>query len=205
MKTDDIIIKTVSESDAEELLKIYAPYVENTAITFEYNVPGADEFKSRIKNILKKYPYLKAVRNGEIIGYAYLGAFKERDAYIYSAETSIYVKRDERRSGVGRKLYDAIEKTAKLQNILNLNACIGVPRSEDEHLTLDSVKFHEKLGYTLVGKFNFSGYKFNTWYDMIWMEKMLGEHTDFPAEFRAFNTLSKEELASAGIEKDGGL
>ncbi len=198
----DIIIKTVNESDADELLKIYAPYVQNTAITFEYNVPGIAEFKSRIMNTLKKYPYLKAVRNGEIIGYAYLGEFKERDAYIHSAETSIYVKQKERRSGAGRAMYEAIEKTAKMQNILNLNACIGVPRIEDEHLTLDSVKFHEKMGYTLVGKFNFSGYKFGTWYDMIWMEKMLGEHTNSPAGFRAFNTLKKEELASAGIDAE---
>ena len=196
----DTIIKTVNESDADELLKIYAPYVQNTAITFEYNVPGIAEFKSRIMNTLKKYPYLKAVRNGKIIGYAYLGEFKERDAYIHSAETSIYVKQKERRSGAGRAMYEAIEKTAKMQNILNLNACIGVPRIEDEHLTLDSVKFHEKMGYTLVGKFNFSGYKFGTWYDMIWMEKMLGEHTNSPAGFRAFNTLEKEELASAGID-----
>lgn len=198
----DIIIKTVNESDADELLKIYAPYVQNTAITFEYNVPGIAEFKSRIMNTLKKYPYLKAVRDGEIIGYAYLGEFKERDAYIHSAETSIYVKQKERRSGAGRAMYEAIEKTAKMQNILNLNACIGVPRIEDEHLTLDSVKFHEKMGYTLVGKFNFSGYKFGTWYDMIWMEKMLGEHTNSPAGFRAFNTLKKEELASAGIDAE---
>ncbi|MDY3936813.1 MAG: N-acetyltransferase family protein [Oscillospiraceae bacterium] len=198
----DIIIKTVNESDADELLKIYAPYVQNTAITFEYNVPGIAEFKSRIINTLKKYPYLKAVRDGEIIGYAYLGEFKERDAYIHSAETSIYVKQKERRSGAGRAMYEAIEKTAKMQNILNLNACIGVPRIEDEHLTLDSVKFHEKMGYTLVGKFNFSGYKFGTWYDMIWMEKMLGEHTNSPAGFRAFNTLKKEELASAGIDAE---
>ena len=198
----DIIIKTVNESDADELLKIYAPYVQNTAITFEYNVPGIAEFKSRIINTLKKYPYLKAVRDGEIIGYAYLGEFKERDAYIHSAETSIYVKQKERRSGAGRAMYEAIEKTAKMQNILNLNACIGVPRIEDEHLTLDSVKFHEKMGYTLVGKFNFSGYKFGTWYDMIWMEKMLGEHTNSPAGFRAFNTLTKEELASAGIDAE---
>ena len=198
----DIIIKTVNESDADELLKIYAPYVQNTAITFEYNVPGIAEFKSRIMNTLKKYPYLKAVRDGEIIGYAYLGEFKERDAYIHSPETSIYVKQKERRSGAGRAMYEAIEKTAKMQNILNLNACIGVPRIEDEHLTLDSVKFHEKMGYTLVGKFNFSGYKFGTWYDMIWMEKMLGEHTNSPAGFRAFNTLKKEELASAGIDAE---
>ena len=142
------------------------------------------------------------MRDGEIIGYAYLGEFKERDAYIHSAETSIYVKQKERRSGAGRAMYEAIEKTAKMQNILNLNACIGVPRIEDEHLTLDSVKFHEKMGYTLVGKFNFSGYKFGTWYDMIWMEKMLGEHTNSPAGFRAFNTLKKEELTSAGIDAE---
>lgn len=85
-------IEKVTVEDAEELLEIYAPYVENTAITFEYDVPSKDEFEERIKNISAKYPYIKAVHEGKIVGYAYAASFKDRRAYDWSVETTIYVK-----------------------------------------------------------------------------------------------------------------
>jgi len=196
----EIKISVAAPSDAAEMLEIYSYYVDNTAISFEYTPPTTAEFAQRIEKTLKKYPWIKAELDGKIIGYAYTGAFKERDAYIFSAETSIYVSRTARRSGVGRLLYSAIENISKLQHILNLNACIGCPKHEDEHLTFDSMRFHEKLGYSLVGKFNDSGYKFSQWYDMIWMEKMIGEHTAAPLKFRPFPEISPDELASAGIK-----
>ena len=196
---DNIKISVATPSDAAEMLKIYTYYVDNTAITFEYTAPTEPEFRARIEKTLLKYPWIKAQLDGKIIGYAYLGEFKSRDAYLYSAETSIYVAHDARRLGVGRLLYSALERTAELQNLLNLNACIGCPRREDEHITFDSMHFHEKMGYSLVGKFSYSGFKFNEWYDMIWMEKMLGEHTSSPAQFRPFPTLTTQELQSVGI------
>ncbi|MCR5255487.1 MAG: GNAT family N-acetyltransferase [Acetatifactor sp.] len=172
-----MLIRTATSEDADKLLNIYSYYVLNTAITFEYEVPSLEEFKGRIENTLKKYPYLVAEENGQILGYAYAGAFKGRAAYDWSVETSIYVSKDARRNHIGSALLDRLEETLKKQNILNVNACIGVPREEeDEYLTFDSVRFHEKKGYKAVGTFHECGYKFDRWYNMIWMEKMIGEH-----------------------------
>ena len=169
-------IRKVTVDDAKELLDIYAPYVEQTAITFEYDVPSVGEFVERIKKISSKYPYIAAVEEGKIVGYAYASAFKERAAYQWSVETSIYVDMQKRQNGVGRLLYEALEQRLREQGILNSNACISYTDVEDEHLTNDSVHFHEKLGYELVAHFHKCGKKFGKWYDMVWMEKMLGEH-----------------------------
>ncbi len=103
----DYKIRVARKEDAEKLLKIYAPYVENTAITFEYTVPTKDEFEKRIENTLKKYPYIAAERNDEILGYAYAGELYHREAYMHSAETSIYVARD------GRTVPYAVKKFAE--------------------------------------------------------------------------------------------
>lgn len=191
---DSVHIRIAAVDDAEELLKIYAPYVTETAITFEYDVPGLDEFKMRIADILLKYPYILAEKDGVILGYAYTHAFAERAAYDWSAETTIYLKMDKTKMGVGRMLYEALERISKAQNVLNLNACIGYPEIEDEHLTLNSVRFHEHLGYRMVGTFHNSGYKFNTWYHMVWMEKIIGEHNSSPLPVIPFPELDLEKL-----------
>lgn len=169
-------IVPVKTEDAEELLSIYAPYVLNTAISFEYEVPSLSEFQDRIRNVTSDLPYIKAVEAGEILGYAYAGKFKERKAYDWSVEVTVYVRKDSRRAGVGKLLYHALEASLKRMGVLNMNACIAIPKSEDEHLNNDSYYFHEKMGFKLVGTFHNSGYKFDTWYDMIWMEKIIGEH-----------------------------
>lgn len=186
-KRKEVRIRTATKADAPALLNIYAPYVEQTAITFEYEVPSVEEFAGRIEHILEKYPYLVAEAEGEIVGYAYAGTFKARAAYDWSVETTIYVNQKKKRMGIGGKLYAALEEALRAQHILNLNACIGYPQKEDEYLTKDSEKFHQKLGYRLVGTFHDSGYKFGRWYDMIWVEKMLGEHTESPASVIPFS------------------
>lgn len=175
---ENIKIRVASTEDAGELLEIYKPYVEHTAITFEYEVPDIEEFTNRIKHTKVTYPYLVAEYQGEIMGYAYAGAFKERVAYDWSVETSIYVRQNQKRMGVGSLLYEKLEEILKKQGILNMNACIAYPQEEDPYLTKDSVLFHEKFGYSMVGKFHACGYKFNRWYDMVWMEKMIGEHLE---------------------------
>ncbi|MGN0315822.1 MAG: GNAT family N-acetyltransferase [Fusicatenibacter sp.] len=173
-------IRFVTEEDAGALLAIYAPYVEQTAITFEYEVPSKEEFTERIRRVQKRYPYLAAESEGEILGYAYVSPFRSRAAYDWAVETSIYVRMDQKRRGIGKLLCQAMERILKLQNILNLEASIGYPVCEDEYLTLDSVRFHERLGYRMVGRFSGCGYKYNRWYDMVWMEKRIGEHTAHP-------------------------
>ena len=170
-------IESVAEKDAAALLEIYAPYVEQTAISFEYEVPSVEEFRGRIRAISARYPYLKAVdEDGTILGYAYAGAFKSRAAYDWAVETTIYVRRECRGKGVGRGLYEALERSLKGMGICNLNACIAYTAHPDAHLTNDSMLFHQKLGYGLVGTFHGCGYKFGSWYDMIWMEKIIGPH-----------------------------
>lgn len=181
-----VFIRPATPEDAEALLKIYAPYVINTAISFEYTVPTVEEFAGRIRNTIARYPYLVALRDGEIVGYAYAAAFKSRAAYDRAVETSIYVAKNCRGGGIGRVLYEKLAAVLRCQNILNLNACIAYPTGEDAHLTTDSPEFHERLGYQTVAHFHKCGYKFDTWYDMIWMEKLLGEHLPSPAPVRPF-------------------
>lgn len=186
-----IKIRTASTDDAKELLEIYTPYVEKTAITFEYDVPSLEEFRTRIHNTLKKYPYLLAEQNGEILGYTYTGPFVGRAAYGWAAEVSIYLKENKRKMGIGRKLYTALETISKAQNILNLNACIGYTETEDDYLTNNSMEFHEHMGYSMVGEFHKCGYKFGNWYSMIWMEKTIGEHRSNPLPVIPFPELKE--------------
>lgn len=172
-------IYDVTVDDAEEILNIYAHYVEETAISFEYEVPSLEEFMGRIRNISSKYPYIKAVGDdGKILGYAYATSFKARAAYDWSVESTIYMDKSCRGKGLGKMLYLELEKRLADMGILNVNACIARPKGDDPHLTDGSFYFHKKLGYELVGTFHDSGYKFDTWYDMVWMEKMLGEHVN---------------------------
>ena len=187
-------LRVATPEDAAVLAEIYAPYVRETAITFEYAVPSAAEFAGRIAHTLEKFPYLVAENDGEIVGYAYAGAFHPRAAYQWCAEMSVYVKRDVRRMGVGRKLYDAMETILCMQRLTNVEACIAVPSAPDAHLTMDSVRFHEKMGYRMVGAFHQCGYKFDTWYDMVWMEKHIGEHVRHQPPILNWEEIREEAL-----------
>ncbi len=169
-------IRTARTEDAERLLEIYDYYVRNTAISFEYETPSLEEFRGRMEHTLRSYPYLVIVRDGRIEGYAYAGPFKSRAAYDRSCEISIYLDRDARRCGLGRKLSEALEAALKERGILNVYGCIAYPETEDEYLTTNSADYHAHLGYRIVGTFHKCAYKFGRWYNMIWMEKMIGEH-----------------------------
>ncbi len=171
-----VSVRTASPADAEKLLEIYSYYVEETAVSFEYETPSVEEFRRRVENTLKKYPYLVLEEDGAIRGYAYAGPFVGREAYSHSCEMTIYLDRQVRRRGFGRMLYGALEAALKEQGILNLYACIGDPVEEDEYLTRDSERFHRRMGYTKAGDFRLCGFKFGRWYNMIWMEKLIGEH-----------------------------
>lgn len=175
---DKIQIRVAKIEDAPVLLSIYKPYVEKTAISFEYDIPTLDEFRRRMENTLKKYPYLVAEDENGILGYAYAGPFVGRAAYDWGIETTIYIKEDKKKLGAGKKLYEALENILKVQNILNMNACIGYPDEEDEYLNKNSVEFHSHIGFKMVGEFHKCGYKFGRWYNMVWMEKIIGEHRD---------------------------
>lgn len=172
-----IIIRKARPEDAERLLEIYSYYVDRTAVSFEYDSPSTEEFRKRIENTLAHYPYIVIESDGRLQGYAYAGPFKSRDAYEWSCEVSIYIDRYARGRGLGKLLYAALEDRLRCMGILNMYACIAYTEKEDEYLNNDSEKFHSKMGFRKCGEFHECGFKFGRWYDMIWMEKTIGEHT----------------------------
>lgn len=178
-------IRTATPRDSGQLLEIYAPYVEHTCITFEYEVPSVEEFESRLRHTLEKYPYLAAEENGVILGYAYASAFKGRAAYDWSVETSVYVRESHTGKGIGTALYSALEELLRRQHICNLCACIVYPHPA-------SIAFHESFGYHTVAHFHASGFKNGRWHDMIWMEKELCPHTVPPMPFIPFPRLEQQ-------------
>lgn len=190
-------IRPATENDAVALLKIYAPYIETTAITLEYAVPDEREFRQRIGRTLEKYPYLVAEENSEIIGYAYAGVMGERAAYGWAAEASVYVAQGRHGRGVGKALYSMLEKILTAQNVFSLYACVACPEVDDEYLTHNSVDFHRHMGFNLVGEFHRCGCKFGRWYNIVWLEKQLIDHTDNPPRVKNFNEVSRQFFGEA--------
>ncbi|HFI0234504.1 TPA: N-acetyltransferase family protein [Streptococcus suis] len=161
-----IDIRSARIEDAADLVAIYAPYVENTAITFETQVPTVSEFASRIEKTLGNFPYLVAVEEGKILGYAYASTYYARAAYDWTVELSVYIQQEARGKGIGTMLYDALEEELIVRGFKNLLACIALPNPA-------SLALHEKRGYEQVAHFKKVGYKFDTWHDIVWLQKSL--------------------------------
>lgn len=183
-------------ADAAALREIYLPYVRTTAVTFELEDPTLEDFTERVRKTLERYPYIVAVEDGEIVGYAYASAFRPRAAYLHSIETSIYMRMDYRGKGVGRRLYETLAKLLVLQNVFNMEACIAHCDPADEYVPATSRLFHERLGFRLVGKFTRCAHKFGRWYDMIWMERILGDHIANPEPFKPLPEVDQEKVAA---------
>ncbi|HFI0563244.1 TPA: N-acetyltransferase family protein [Streptococcus suis] len=161
-----INIRSAQIEDAADLVTIYAPYVETTAITFETEVPTVEDFASRIKKTLEQFPYLVAEEEGALVGYAYASTYYARAAYDWTVELSVYVSREARGKGIGSLLYDALEEDLKARGLKNFLACIALPNPA-------SLALHEKRGYEQVAHFKKVGYKFDTWHDIVWLQKSL--------------------------------
>lgn len=181
MEDVSLTVRTVFGEDAGQLCEIYAYYVRSTAATFENEPPDAAEFSERIRRTTEKYPYLVIEDEDGVLGFAFAHAFRERPAYDYAAETTIYLRPDVRRRGLGRAIYSALESELKRMGVRNLYACVALPNGEDEFLTMDSPDFHEALGFRRCGTFYNCGCKFGHWYSMIWMEKIIGDFPEAPA------------------------
>lgn len=171
-----ITIRQAKPSDAAALVFIYAYYVEQTAITFEYEVPSVAEFEARITATLARYPYLVACEQEAIVGYAYAGSYKARKAYDWSAEVSVYVAHEQKGKGIGRMLYEALEVELIQQHVYQVLACITAGNQA-------SVGFHEYLGYKSCGTFTQVGYKFDQWWDILWLQKTLLPLPQQPNDF----------------------
>lgn len=161
-------IRAARREDAFKIREIYAPYVEKTIVTFDYEVPTVEEMENRIIQTLKTYPYLVAVIDDEVVGYAYASSFKGRRAYDWACELSIYVDENMKHHGIGKELYEKLLEYLRKMNIKSVYACIGYPNEASE-------RFHESFGFQTIGHFSKCGYKFHEWIDMIWMEKHIGD------------------------------
>lgn len=176
MKNCEFHIREAAEADAPALLGIYAPYVRNTAITFEYDPPTAEEFAARIGKVKGMgYPYLVAEADGRPVGYAYASRFRERRAYDPSVEVSVYIDPAFHGIGIGKALYAALFDRLPPLGVTNVYACVTVPHeTPDPYLTDASPRFHEALGFRKCGAFTACAVKFGRTYDMGMWEKRLG-------------------------------
>jgi L-amino acid N-acyltransferase YncA len=154
------MIRVASANDIPEMLGIYAPYIEKSAVSFELEVPGEPEFLERMLLLQKKYPWLE--EDGKIAGYAYAAPYRERKAYQWSVETSVYICPSRKGSGVASELYGKLlHQLSKLGYHLAY-AIITLPNPASE-------KFHKKMGFENVGIFPEAGYKLGRWHDVKWM------------------------------------
>lgn len=174
-------IRLAQERDVPAILEIYRPYIEQTAITFEYDVPSLDAFIERFRNITALCPWLVWEGNGEILGYAYGAPAFERKGYAWCADLSVYLKKSACGRGIGRALYAELERLLTLQGYRVLYALVTTANTP-------SVAFHEAVGYRKVAEFPDCGWKLGHWYGVVWLQKTVGPDTpptDFPVPFPA--------------------
>ncbi|GFZ96215.1 GNAT family N-acetyltransferase [Dyella caseinilytica] len=176
------MIRIARSEDADAIHAIYAPTIIDTAITFETELPGADAMRQRILTRLQHYPWLVWEENGQVLAYAYATRFRERAAYDWIAETSIYVHADARRRGIARHLYAVLLDVMRLQGI---NQAVGVITLPGEV----SVALHEAMGFTPAGVWRKAGYKLERWWDVGVWQKELQPATNPPAAVHAFSSM----------------
>lgn len=168
-------IRMATVADVPDILAIYAPYVEKTAISFEYTVPTREAFTQRFLGITRQFPWLVWEADGQILGYAYGSLPFERAAYQWSCEASIYLHPDAHRKGIGKQLYAALESLLQQQGYRKVYAIITTANRA-------SVAFHEAVGYRLTATMPDCGYKFGQWHGTLWMEKELNRWENPPQE-----------------------
>lgn len=168
-------IRMATVGDVPRILEIYGPYVENTAISFEYTVPTLAAFTQRFLEITDQFPWLVWEEDGAVLGYAYGSRPFERAAYQWSAEASIYLCTEAWGRGIGKKLYAALEALLKAQGYRKVYAIITTANEP-------SVAFHRAVGYRHTATMPDVGYKFGKWYGTVWMEKDLNTWDAPPRE-----------------------
>ena len=190
----NLTFRFATTPDAEALVVIYAPYILNTAITYEYEIPSVAEFARRIETYSAKYPYLVAELNGTPVGYAYACPLGSRPAFDWSAEAAIYIREDCKGMGVGKALYEKLEEILKAMGIRTMTAAVATVGHEDPYLTNASLAFHLRMGFVPVGTFHHAGCKFGRWYDLTWLEKEIGEYEGDPPHPKTIHEVMGEAL-----------
>jgi phosphinothricin acetyltransferase len=182
-------IRLVQESDSARILEIYRPFVEETAISFEHQIPTQQEFTERIWKVAQEYPYLVYLLDETIVGYAYAHRHMERAAYQWNATLSVYIDKGFQRQGIGRQLYACLMEILKLQNIHNVYGIVMTPNPNSE-------KLHESFGFRRIGIFQKTGYKHGDWHDVTWFEKSIREHEADPRPFIPIEEIDPSAIAT---------
>jgi L-amino acid N-acyltransferase YncA len=179
-------IRLITPADAEEALAVYAPYVLNTAISFEYEVPSVEDFTDKIKKISSQYPWLVCEYDRSIIGYAYGSMHRDRTAYQWSPESTIYMSEAFHRRGIARILYTSLLSLLRLQGYYSVYA--GVLSSNTK-----SVSFHKATGFEEIGIYKNIGYKLGQWHSNLWFQLFLQEHIVNPPLPKSINEIKHTE------------
>jgi L-amino acid N-acyltransferase YncA len=180
-------IRLAKTDDAEGILAIYAPYISNTSFTFETEVPSKTDFQKRISDYLINWPWLVCEIDGIIAGYAYGAKYRERTAYQWCVESSIYIHDDFQKQNIGKALYTALIEILKQQGYRNVYAVINLPNDK-------SVRFHESCGFTYFATYENVGYKLGKWKNVGWWQLVINEFGMEPKAPIKFSELNKEFL-----------
>jgi L-amino acid N-acyltransferase YncA len=186
--------------DASAIADVYAPYVRDTATSFETEAPDTAELAQRIERIGSQYPWLAASSEGRVIGYAYACENRSRRAYRWSVDTAVYLDVEAQRKGIGRELYRRLFALLRAQGYVNAFAGISLPNTA-------SVGLHESMGFALIGVYRRVGYKLGAWHDVGWWQLVIAEGAENPHEPVRFSDLDRALVARvlAGAERRVGL
>lgn len=187
------MIRIARTEDAAAIHAIYAPHVADGVVTFETELPGVDAMRQRIAARLQQYPWLVWEEHGGVLAYAYAGRFRERAAYDWIAETSIYVHADAQRRGIARRLYPALLDAMCLQGINQAVGVITLPGSA-------SVALHEAMGFVPAGVWRQAGYKLGQWWDVGVWQKQLQVPAPQPQPMTAFSAIADSQALRSLLE-----
>ena len=167
----DLSIRRATSDDAEEIVEIYRPYVEDSVISFELEVPSSDEFAARIHSALQKHEWIVGILDQKIVGYAYGNTHRARSAYRHSVETSVYLEQSHCGRGYGRRLYAELFERLRKMDFNNAYAGITLPNQA-------SVALHKSMGFQPIGVFKEIGFKFDQWHDVGWWQRRVNLKSD---------------------------
>jgi L-amino acid N-acyltransferase YncA len=187
-------IRLARPSDAISILDIYAPYILNTSFTFETEVPPNEAFAKRIISYLEDWPWLVCEIDGVLAGYAYATRHRERAAYQWCVESSVYVRDNFQQKGVAGTLYNALFEILKYQGCRNVYAGITLPNDK-------SVAFHKKFGFTWIADYKDVGYKLGKWNTVSWWQLQLNDYSENPVAPMKFPLIDHSFLKNVFTER----
>lgn len=187
-----MVVRLARPDDSGAIAAIYAPYVTATAISFETVAPDAAEIRARMERIAPTHPWIVAVRDAQILGYAYASQHKERAAYRWCVDVAIYLREDAQGKGLGRQLYECLFEMLMVQNFVTAFAGITLPNAASQRL-------HEAMGFLPIGIHRNTGFKFRRWHDVGWWQRPLRPVAADPIEPVPISALSPDQLRLCGL------